>query len=449
MRRIAFVGPSIPPNAAQALAPEVTLLPPARAGDVYRAVGHGEARVIGLVDGVFGSVGSVWHKEILFAISRGCQVFGGASMGALRAAECRSFGIRGVGTVYAAYADGELEDDDEVAVSHLDAAFGYECLTVPMVTVRAALSAAVSVGLLPERDHERALKAAKNVFYADRTWDVLGREWGALDQDWGPDVTLFAQQPQHDVKAVDAAAVLRAVQSTRPEDGPRQADWQMEPTVFWRRLVQETDFPSVAPWFEDDGAQVSLARRIDVVRGALLDPGHAQLGTRARLFAHLVYQVCEALGIAPSAREVQERSERIRRVLGLGDARTTRQWLLASKLTVAEWQRAIRFQLMAERLGEEYAAELRHQVPMLVAASGGWAQVEHLAEPMQLGVEGESPSVVLTALATRPDMPSAATLEDLAARLGFTSLTEFLSTTGVDPGDTQAATDVVERRAPQ
>jgi len=68
---------------------------------------------------------------------------------------------------------------------------------------------------------------------------------------------------------------------------------------------------------------------------------------------------------------------------------------------------------------------------------------------MQLGVEGESPSVVLTALATRPDMPSAATLEDLAARLGFTSLTEFLSTTGVDPGDTQAATDVVERRAPQ
>ena len=63
-------------------------------------------------------------------------------------------------------------------------------------------------------------------------------------------------------------------------------------------------------------------------------------------------------------------------------------------------QRAIRFQLMAERLGEEYAAELRHQVPMLVAASGGWAQVEHLAEPMQLGVEGESPSVVLTALAS-------------------------------------------------
>ena len=86
MRRIAFVGPSIPPNAAQALAPEVTLLPPARAGDVYRAVGHGEARVIGLVDGVFGSVGSVWHKEILFAISRGGQVSGGAGRGAFREA---------------------------------------------------------------------------------------------------------------------------------------------------------------------------------------------------------------------------------------------------------------------------------------------------------------------------------------------------------------------------
>ena len=93
MRRIAFVGPSIPPNAAQALAPEVTLLPPARAGDVYRAMAHGEARVIGLVDGVFGSVGSVWHKEILLALHAGVRVVGAASMGALRAAELDVFGM--------------------------------------------------------------------------------------------------------------------------------------------------------------------------------------------------------------------------------------------------------------------------------------------------------------------------------------------------------------------
>ncbi|MEJ0097006.1 MAG: TfuA-like protein [Bauldia sp.] len=48
------------------------------------------ASVIGLVDGVFENVASVWHKEILYALSEGVQVFGAASMGALRAADVRT-----------------------------------------------------------------------------------------------------------------------------------------------------------------------------------------------------------------------------------------------------------------------------------------------------------------------------------------------------------------------
>ena len=39
------------------------------------------ATVIGLIDGFFENVASVWHKEILFALSEGVQVFGAASMG--------------------------------------------------------------------------------------------------------------------------------------------------------------------------------------------------------------------------------------------------------------------------------------------------------------------------------------------------------------------------------
>ena len=54
-------------------------------------------RVIGLVDGVFERVPAVWHKEILFALSEGVHVYGAASMGALRAAELDTFGMRGVG----------------------------------------------------------------------------------------------------------------------------------------------------------------------------------------------------------------------------------------------------------------------------------------------------------------------------------------------------------------
>src|SRR4051794_19615739 len=52
--------------------------PPGAQGDVYRAVRQG-ARLIGIIDGYFEDVPSVWHKEILWAMDQGVHVFGGAS----------------------------------------------------------------------------------------------------------------------------------------------------------------------------------------------------------------------------------------------------------------------------------------------------------------------------------------------------------------------------------
>ena len=49
--------------------------------------GAGAAEAIGIIDGYFERVPSVWHKEILWAMAEGIHVFGSASMGALRAAE--------------------------------------------------------------------------------------------------------------------------------------------------------------------------------------------------------------------------------------------------------------------------------------------------------------------------------------------------------------------------
>ena len=105
---------------------DATVLPPARQGDIYRAVRHYAPRAIGLIDGAFAEVRAVWHREILWALSQGVHVFGAASMGALRAVELAPFGMRGVGAVYQAYQTGvwpgfdELfEDDDEVAVLQL------------------------------------------------------------------------------------------------------------------------------------------------------------------------------------------------------------------------------------------------------------------------------------------------------------------------------------------
>ena len=125
-------------------------LPPAGRGDVLRAALR-RPRVIAVVDGVFDRAPAVWHKEILFALSEGIHVYGAASMGALRAAELDRFGMRGIGEVYRAYADGSLEDDDEVAVAHGDARDGFRPVSDAMVDVRATLEAAVAEGIVAAR----------------------------------------------------------------------------------------------------------------------------------------------------------------------------------------------------------------------------------------------------------------------------------------------------------
>jgi len=132
-----FLGPTLAVAEARAVL-DADYLPPAACGDVMRAALR-RPRAVALVDGVFDRVPAVWHKEILFALSEGIHVYGAASMGALRAAELDRFGMRGIGEVYLAYADGSLEDDDEVAVAHGDAAEGFRAMSDAMVDVRATL----------------------------------------------------------------------------------------------------------------------------------------------------------------------------------------------------------------------------------------------------------------------------------------------------------------------
>ena len=115
-RLVVFLGPTLPHDDARDVL-DAEYRRPAAQGDVLR-VGAPPAEGHRPIDGVFERVPAVWHKEILFALSEGVHVYGAASMGALRAAELDAFGMRGVGTVYRAYADGVLEDDDEVAVAH-------------------------------------------------------------------------------------------------------------------------------------------------------------------------------------------------------------------------------------------------------------------------------------------------------------------------------------------
>src|SRR5438128_2214252 len=89
---------------------------------------------------------------------------GGASMGALRAAELRTLGMTGVGRIFRWYRDGIVIDDAEVALLHADAEHGYRALTVPLVNVRWSAQRC-----LPPRAAEQLIEASSRLFYQERT----------------------------------------------------------------------------------------------------------------------------------------------------------------------------------------------------------------------------------------------------------------------------------------
>jgi len=235
---IVFLGPTLPLSAArQVLAADYR--PPVAQGDVLRAVEDRPA-AIAIIDGYFGNVPAVWHKEILFAMSKGIPVLGAASMGALRAAELHSFGMEGVGSVFQAYADGRLEDDDEVAVTHGPAELGYPCLSEAMVNIRRTLSDAHAAGILTVPVRRRLEEIAKELCYRDRNYGRILREAEeevdpfelAALRDW----LLIGRADQ---KREDALALLQWVQekqasgtlSVRPL-------YAFEHTAMWEAVVR-------------------------------------------------------------------------------------------------------------------------------------------------------------------------------------------------------------------
>ncbi|HZX96697.1 MAG TPA: TfuA-like protein [Myxococcales bacterium] len=194
---VAFLGPSLPAGEAQGF----RVLPPARQGDVWRALDL-RPRAIALIDGVFESQPSVWHREILDALDAGVPVFGGASMGALRAAELHTLGMVGVGRIFRWYRDGGIIDDAEVALLHADAAHGHRPLTVPQVNVR--WSAQQS---LPPREARALMQASARIFYQERT---VPRVLELVPP------RLRARFRLLDLKADDAREVLKAARAAGP-----------------------------------------------------------------------------------------------------------------------------------------------------------------------------------------------------------------------------------------
>lgn len=265
-----FAGPTLPQHdAVRAL--EATWLPPARHGDVYRAVSLLRPRAIGIIDGYFQWVPSVWHKEILWAIAQGVHVFGAASMGALRAAELAPFGMRGVGRIFQAYRSGVLarcgdepfEDDDEVAVVHGPAESGYLALSEAMVNIRCTLAEAERAQVIDGATRAALVALAKGMYFADRSYESMldhARKQGlsaaclAVFENWLPSGRI-------NLKRLDAMAMVETLGEFMAADPPpARADFAFEHTTLWDNAVSALQ---PAPAHRTDAADVLAELRLD------------------------------------------------------------------------------------------------------------------------------------------------------------------------------------------
>jgi hypothetical protein len=229
-----FLGPSLPVCDARG-ALDAVYLPPVAAADVCR-LWRNRPRAIGIVDGYFEHTPAVWHKEILWIMEQGVHVFGAAGMGALRAAELNSFGMRGVGQVYEAFRDGVLDRDDEVAVAYQAGQDGYLPTSEAMVNIRATLQSARDQHVISPATQQLLTAAAAGLFYQDRRWPTLFHatlnegantdEVAAL-RDWLPTGRI-------DQQADDTLAMLAgmgAFLATDPD--PQHVPWTVANTARW------------------------------------------------------------------------------------------------------------------------------------------------------------------------------------------------------------------------
>jgi hypothetical protein len=228
-------------------------LPPAEQGSIFRLTRSASPRQIVLIDGAFGKVPAVRHKEILWALSRGIHIYGAASVGALRAAELADVGMRGYGLIYRWYRATPFADDDEVAVAMTPSELGAQPLSESLINMRLNLRRAERAGLLPNAMRLTLEDIARSTYFPHRTYDGLfDRARSELPTHWADLIDPLRRwiiERGIDQKRADALGLLRWLASN-PGSPAAQKGTTREPfrmTEAWAFDLDEAGLDFDAP----------------------------------------------------------------------------------------------------------------------------------------------------------------------------------------------------------
>ena len=328
---IIFLGPSLPLEEAQGIL-DACYFPPAKQGDILSVTNRFQPKVIGLIDGFFSQSLSVWHKEILFALSSGVIVLGGSSMGALRAAETAAMGTVGVGEIFELYQSWEVNDDDEVALIHGPAEEGYLPLSLPIINVRFTLRKAIEEERLSEKVAAQFLEIIKSIHYSEVDVERICLEAKArgVEEEKIQQISSLFTDHYVDQKKEDARLLLQKVKSLTSKDLPEKKPYPRS-VVF--NVLYECDQRPLYPDSEVTSKEIALYV-------ALHHSKFQELQFQA-LNQSMACFLAELLKIQVSPEEIDREKARLFFRLQLSDSEEQEQWLKKNHFTEEDFEEFI------------------------------------------------------------------------------------------------------------
>jgi hypothetical protein len=330
MNAVIFLGPSLPHAEARQIL-DAIYLPPAKQSDILTAITRYRPDVIGLIDGAFGQSLSVWHKELLYALSEGIAVFGASSMGALRAAETAAYGMVGIGRVYQMFASGELNDDDEVALAHALGDSDYRAVSEAMVNIRCTLQRARDEAVIDAADCDRLVAIAKGLFFPERTFAhvfAIAQEQG-VSADIVTRLRAFVRTSYVDIKRQDAIQLLETIRDL-PSPVPRpDATFALTRSHLFETLYQRDRRVL------HNGTEVPLGAIANYAALHLADFNAVNFHAMNRALVGILADILE---VQASESDVENEIGRFRTSLALKDDAALLTWIDGNDLTPAEFR---------------------------------------------------------------------------------------------------------------
>jgi len=322
---ICYLGPSLPLYRAVELCPNMIFRPPARQGDILSDAVEVQPERILLIDGEFLQNLSVWHKELVFALSKEIKVYGAASMGALRAADLWRQGMIGAGEIFRWYRDGLTEDDSEVALLyHRDLKGVYQSVTIPLVDIRATLWHYAEMLAISVDIQEALLSAARAIHFTLRAEMALLAAWIPI---LGENTAAFLVNNLISQKYLDAEWLLTNYQTLQQDPQSVKPTDKSLSKFFWAQY----DRDRLVTVSSTRVAQQNIEGYV-----ALNAIDYPQIFWDAKNF-HLTHKLAEMLGVQVAELDVEVEQQRFlmrHNLTGMGEIEN---WIRQNNLTIGEF----------------------------------------------------------------------------------------------------------------